>query len=111
MCFPINTIIPDLNDSKTLTEKLREQIYEEIILKALAYCTEFIYPEEIDEKGLTWANKECIKRVALNIKNQVGEASLFIIDASPSNSSLIPQIMLKKADQYKSICGRCFYNC
>jgi len=106
VCFSPNTVIPDLNDSKSLTEKLREQIYEEIISKALVYCTEFIYPEEIDEKGLTWANKECMKRAALKIKNQIGEASLFIIDASPLNSFLVPQIMFKKADNIsQSVAG------
>ena len=41
--------IEGLNDSKKLTEKKREALYDEIIKKALAYCVCPVSAEEIDQ--------------------------------------------------------------
>ena len=47
--------IEGVNDSKKLTEKRRELLYDEITRRALAWKVEFVNPQEIDEKNILWA--------------------------------------------------------
>ena len=47
--------IAGVNDSKKLTEKRREALFEEITNRALAYKIVFISPQEIDERNILWA--------------------------------------------------------
>lgn len=47
--------IERVNDSKKLTEKRRELLYDEITRRALAWKVEFVSPQEIDEKNILWA--------------------------------------------------------
>ena len=50
--------IEGVNDSKKLSEKRREALYEEIIQRAVAYQVIFISPQEIDEKNILWATMD-----------------------------------------------------
>ena len=50
--LPEDCEIEGLNDSKKLTEKKREQLYDVIIEKALAYCVAFGSVEEIEEHNI-----------------------------------------------------------
>ena len=50
--------IAGVNDSKKLTEKRRNALYEEIIHRALAYKIVFISPQEIDERNILWATMD-----------------------------------------------------
>ena len=50
--------IAGVNDSKKLTEKRREALFEEITNRALAYKIVFISPQEIDERNILWATME-----------------------------------------------------
>ena len=47
-----------VNDSKKLTEKRREALFEEITNRALAYKIVFISPQEIDERNILWATMD-----------------------------------------------------
>ena len=47
--------IPGVTDSKKLSEKKREELFGQIIQRALAYHVEFVSPQEIDEKNILWA--------------------------------------------------------
>ena len=47
--------IPGVTDSKKLSAQRREALYQEIVRRALAYCVEFVSPQEIDEKNILWA--------------------------------------------------------
>ena len=47
-----------INDSKKLTEKRRDALYEEITKRALAYKIIFISPQEIDERNILWATMD-----------------------------------------------------
>ena len=47
--FEKDIYIPEINDSKKLTEKKREALYDEIIDKALAYRVCRVSAEEIDK--------------------------------------------------------------
>ena len=50
--------IEGINDSKKLSEKRRELLYEQIIQRAAAYRVIFISPQEIDEKNILWATMD-----------------------------------------------------
>ena len=50
--------VEGVNDSKKLTEKRREVLYDEIINRALAYKIVFISPQEIDERNILWATMD-----------------------------------------------------
>ena len=50
--------IEGVNDSKKLTEKRRDTLYEEITKRALAYKIVFISPAEIDERNILWATMD-----------------------------------------------------
>lgn len=54
--------IEGVNDSKKLSEKKREQLFEEICEKALAYSIVFVGPEVIDEKNILWATMDGMKQ-------------------------------------------------
>jgi len=50
--LPRGTVIEGLNDSKKLTEKRRELLYELIIEKAISYGIAFATVEEIEERNI-----------------------------------------------------------
>ena len=62
--------IPGVTDSKKLSEKKREELFGQIIQRALAYHVEFVSPQEIDEKNILWATMAGMARavVALDPK-------------------------------------------
>lgn len=50
--------IEGINDSKKLSEKRRENLFEEICQKSLAYKIVLVPPEVIDEKNILWATMD-----------------------------------------------------
>ena len=60
--------IEGLNDSKKLTEKKREDLYPEIIEKALDYCIIHISPQEIDKTNMLQARMEGFRRAISRLK-------------------------------------------
>lgn len=59
--LPVNEEILYLNDSKKLSEKKREQIYEEVTAKAAAYGIGMSPPERIDEINILNATLEAMR--------------------------------------------------
>lgn len=64
--------IEGINDSKKLSEKRREALFEEITQRAVAYNVVFISAQEIDEKNILWATMDGMKQAVegLNPKPQ-----------------------------------------
>ena len=60
--FDRDVFIEGLNDSKNLSEKNREQLYDEIIAKAKAYCVATASVEEIDRVNILQATFLAMKR-------------------------------------------------
>ena len=60
--FDDGVFIDGLNDSKKLTEKKREQLFDEIISKAKAYCVATASVEEIEEVNILQATFLAMKR-------------------------------------------------
>lgn len=54
--------IEGINDSKKLTEKRRETLFEQITSRAVAYQVVFVSPQEIDEKNILWATMAGMER-------------------------------------------------
>lgn len=52
-----------IRDSKTLSEKQRELVYESVCNKKLLFHTVCITVEDINAQGIGWANTEGIKKV------------------------------------------------
>ena len=59
--------IEGVNDSKKLTEKRRELLYDEITRRALAWQVEFVSPQEIDEKNILWATMAGMARAVAGL--------------------------------------------
>jgi len=84
-----------LNDSKKLTEKKREKLYDEIVEKAIAYGIAECSPEEIDEYNILNASMLAMRRAVdkLGIK-----ADFALIDGNCSRGFTIPTETVVKGD-------------
>ena len=60
--LPRGLVIEGLNDSKKLTEKKREKLYDVILENALAYGIAFASVEEIEEKNILGATFTAMNR-------------------------------------------------
>lgn len=60
--------IEEINDSKKLTEKKREKLFDEINEKALAVGVGIVYEDEIDEINILNATKKAMKMAVDNLK-------------------------------------------
>lgn len=71
--FDKDTVIEGINDSKKLTEKKREALYDEIIQKAQAYCIATATVEEIEKYNILQATFMAMKRAVegLGIKPEL----------------------------------------
>ena len=70
--LPPNTIIEGVNDSKKLSEKKREQLFDVVIEKSLAYCIAFGSVEEIEQHNILATTMNTMKRAVegLSVKAQ-----------------------------------------
>ena len=66
--LPANIVIDGLNDSKKLTEKKREKIYNEIVEKAISYSIAMASVEEIEEINILNAALLAMKRAIAGLK-------------------------------------------
>lgn len=80
--FPIGTDIPELNDSKQLSEKKRDFLRNVVIEKALTYGIGIVSPQEIDEINILNASFLAMHR-ALDQLTQVPQ--LLLIDGNKFN--------------------------
>ncbi|MGN0599927.1 MAG: ribonuclease HII [Oscillospiraceae bacterium] len=72
--LPESVVIEGINDSKKLSEKKRELLYDEIIEKADAYCVATASVEEIDELNILGATFLAMKRAVEGLGTKVGLA-------------------------------------
>lgn len=93
--LPPDTIIEGVNDSKKLTEKKREELFDVVIETALAYCIAFGSVEEIEEHNILATTMMTMKRAVdgLNIK-----ADYAIIDGNKLPKLDIPAQYVIKGD-------------
>ena len=66
--MPAEPLIPYINDSKKLSPKRRELLYEQITEKAIAYSTAWVWPETIDRINIL----EATRMAFLEAFNKIG---------------------------------------
>lgn len=65
--MPPEPLLPYVNDSKKLSEKRREALYDQILATSLAHATAWIDPETIDEINILEATKRGFKEAFAKI--------------------------------------------
>lgn len=110
-------LIDYLNDSKKISEKRREMLYDEIILKADAYCIASASVEEIDRLNILNATMLAMKRAVegLGIKpdlalidgNRLPELeceSRYVIHGDAVSASIAAASILAKVTRDRYMC-------
>ena len=93
--LPDNYTHPVLNDSKKLTEKKRDEVYDDIIRDAVAYSVGFATEKEIDEINILNATFLAMKRAVdgLSIK-----PDLAYIDGNQYPKTGVKEVTIIKGD-------------
>ena len=85
--LPRGTVIEGLNDSKKLSEKRREALYNEIVGKAIAFGVAFASVEEIEEKNILEATFLAMNRA---IEKLSVVPALALIDGNRNKGIALP---------------------
>ena len=85
--LPPGLVIPGLNDSKKLSEKKREALYDTIRAQALSYGIAFATVEEIEECNILGATFLAMNRAIAQLTPQPG---LALIDGNRSAGITVP---------------------
>ncbi len=80
--LPKDCDIEGIDDSKKLSPKKREELYDKIIDKALAYDIQFVFEDVIDEINILEATKLCMARAINSLKIK---PDIMLIDALKLN--------------------------
>lgn len=97
-----NNLIEGLNDSKKLSEKKRELLFDEIIANAKAYGIGECTPQEIDEMNILNASLEAMRRAYINMNLS---CNLMLVDGNkiPKNLPLTATAVVKGDARVKEI--------
>lgn len=76
--MPENSMIEGVNDSKKVSEKKREKLYDLILSEAISYGVGIIGQDEIDEINILNATK---KGVTISLQELTQKPDLIIVDA------------------------------
>lgn len=93
--LPQGLVIDGLNDSKKLSEKKREALYEVITKEALSYSIAWATPAEIDELNILGATMLAMKRA---VERLSVSADFALIDGNCARGFDIPTQTVVKGD-------------
>lgn len=94
--MPKDSMIEGVNDSKKISEKKREKLYEQILEEAISYGVGIIDQEEIDKINILNATKEGLTR---SLKELKVRPDLILVDALTKIDTLgIPYTSIIKGD-------------
>lgn len=104
--MPEGSMIEGVNDSKKVSEKKREKLYEQIIEEAVAYGVGIIDQNEIDRINILNATKEgltlCIKELEKDLKEKnsgIEKPEIILVDAlTKIDTDHIPYQSIIKGD-------------
>ena len=104
--MPEGSMIEGVNDSKKVSEKKREKLYEQIIEEAVAYGVAIIDQNEIDRINILNATKEgltlCIKELEKDLKEKnrgIEKPEIILVDAlTKIDTDHIPYQSIIKGD-------------
>ena len=98
-------IIQGVNDSKKVTEKNREILYEKIKEKAIAYQIEMLDEKAIDEMNILNATKYCMAKSIEDISKKI-KLDIVLIDAVNIDTTVpIEPIIKGDAKSYSIACA------
>ena len=93
--LPKDLVIPMLNDSKQVSKKHREELYDIIMNRAVAVGVGMNSAEVIDEKGIEFANKDAMRQA---IRNLGLCPDMILVDAVHIPEVDIRQVSIIKGD-------------
>ncbi len=93
--MPLDDIVEGVNDSKKLTEKKREFLYDKIIEKAIAFKVCFIDQKVIDEKNILQATKQGME---ICVKTMFVKPDFVLVDAVKGLNIDIPYLSIVHGD-------------
>ena len=94
--MPANSMIEGVNDSKKISEKKREKIYEQILEEAVSYGIAIIGQDEIDEINILNATK---KGLTISLQELTEKPDLIVVDALSGIDTMgIPYESIIKGD-------------
>lgn len=105
--MPLNDedIIQGVNDSKKVTEKNREILFEKIKEKAIAYQIEILDEKTIDEINILQATKQCMKKAIEKVNEKIG-LDIVLIDAVKLDCDVLIEPIIKgDAKSYSIACA------
>ena len=85
--LPRGEVIEGLNDSKKLSEKRREALYDEIVRRAVSYGIAFATVEEIEEKNILEATFLAMNQA---IEKLSVKPALALIDGNRNKGIVVP---------------------
>lgn len=93
--LPVNIEIPGLDDSKKLTEKKREALFEVIKEKAIAYCISYSNEKEVDDINILNATFLAMKRAVNGLKIK---PDLALVDGNRMPNTGVNEVTVVKGD-------------
>ncbi len=98
--FPKGVVVPGINDSKKLTAVQREDLFEVIKQKALAYAYSEADHKEIDQYNILSASLRAMSRAVGQLNPSAG---FILIDGNKKFETAVPSEAVVKGDG-KSLC-------
>ena len=77
--FERETFIPEVNDSKRISENKREALFETVLQNALSYGIGIVYPKTIDEINILQATLQAMETA---VENLAIKPSLILVDGN-----------------------------
>ena len=93
--LPPGLVIPGLNDSKKLTDKLRRELYDVIVSQAVSYGIAFASHTEIDEMNILQATYLAMERAMAQLDPK---PELALIDGNRAKDFGLPVRTIVKGD-------------
>lgn len=93
--LPKDAVIEGVNDSKKLSAKKRDVLFDEIKNVAIAYSIEFVYPDVIDDINIRQATALAMHNA---VENLIQKADFVIIDGNDNIPYEIPYRYVIKGD-------------
>ena len=93
--LPAAGTIPGLQDSKRLTARQRDTVYQYIQQRALAYSIGMVSHTQIDRYNILWATLEAMLRALRRLPT---EPDLLLIDGNTGLATPIPQRLIVRGD-------------
>ena len=87
--------VPGLNDSKLLAPAVREEVYGEVVRRAVAWSVVVIPAPEVDRRGLHVCNLEGMRRALARLDPGPAYA---LIDGFPVRGLTVPALAVPKGD-------------